>query len=92
MSSAPENKEPSSLKELVEELIADWDAQVKEFRRLSLDTNDPSERSRMRAKADTKHYSRQELIRVLEEAEENEAMKTSNDTWPGLSGILSSGR
>lgn len=82
--------ETFGLKERILVLVEEWDEQVKEFRRLSLAAEDPSERSRMRAKADTKHYSRQELLLILEEAEEDEKLEASKATWPGLSGVINS--
>lgn len=88
--SSSENNEAPTLKTLLETLIDDWDAQVKEFRRLSLDTEDPIERTRMRAKADTKHYSLQELRLVLEEHDENS--QSTDRTWPNLGMILGSAK
>lgn len=53
------------LKSEILRLIDDWNEQTKEFRRLSLVSNDPIEVARMRAKADTLHYRRGELIVAL---------------------------
>lgn len=58
------------LKSEILNLIDDWDEQTKEFRRLSLVSNDPIEVARMRAKADTLHYRRGELIVALGWAED----------------------
>lgn len=88
--SSSENEEVSRLKSGLENLISEWEGQVKEFRRLSLAATDSSERSRMRAKADTKHYSLQELKLVLEEYDENEKSESNNCTWPSLGMILGS--
>lgn len=68
-----------ALKSEILSLIDDWEKQVKEFRKLSLDTNDPVQRARMRAKADTLHYRRAELKNALEWVEEDsETSETSS--------------
>lgn len=66
-----DSKKYEVLKSEVLSLIEAWDEQTKEFRRLSLLSNDPIEIARMRAKADTLHYRRGELIVALEWAEDS---------------------
>lgn len=80
----------ASLAERMKEMASEWHDQVKEFRRLSLEATDPVEVTRMRAKADTLHYSQRELLLVIEQFEEDEEELQSSHRyqWPGLGNIL----
>lgn len=75
----PQDNQYLALKSEILGLVNDWEKQVKEFRKLSLDTNDPVQRARMRAKADTLHYRRAELKNALEWVEDDsETSETSS--------------
>lgn len=92
MTALPSVEQTLSLKEAVEKLIEEWDGRVQEFQRISLIAEGYSERSRMRAKADTLERSRQELILALEEDSEAKTSETDKTTWPSLSGIINSAK
>lgn len=90
MSSQNANKNSTILHQEITRLIEEWGEQVKEFRRLSLAAEGRAEVSRFRAKADTLHYSRQELMLALEEAELQEEENQEKHSWPGLNGVVNS--
>jgi predicted nucleic acid-binding Zn-ribbon protein len=66
-----------SYPEELESLFDEWERRIISFRDNSMAATDPTEVTRLRAKADTLSYARAELMNTLEEMQENQEKNQS---------------